>query len=185
MRSSPRLAIDHASSRNRSALALPSQREILQAPGIVTAPGYVSYPAEAVSGSREPSRLRKSRVVSAGRRRSRLPPPRRRDSNQQQRAHQVTRTPPCAGLHSLTRIDAVSLFVALPMAGHEQEQPTLANLTQPISRRQRDRLRHLTCCPSWAWPAGVLSKARFWQRGARRQSRTGAPAPLRRGPSAF
>ena len=80
--SNPQLAIDRASSRNRAALARgQSERELLQAPVSVTAPRYVTVPRGAVSGSREPSRHPQSRVVSAARRRSRLPPPRRRDKS--------------------------------------------------------------------------------------------------------
>ena len=79
--------------RGTSAPALPGEREILQAPVFLSAPRYVSYPAGAVSGSREPSRHRKSRIVSAIRRRSRLPPPRRRDSIQQQLANSLRALP--------------------------------------------------------------------------------------------
>ena len=122
MRSNPHLAIDHASSRNRSALALSSERDLLQAPVSVTAPRYVIVPRGAASGSREPSRQRKSRIVSAGRRRTRLPPPRRRDIIRRQRAHQFTRTPPSAALHPLMSVDAVSVFVASPvMCVHQQK----------------------------------------------------------------
>ena len=91
-----------------------SARELLQAPVFVSAPTYVTYPRGAVSGSREPSRHRKPRVVSAGRLRSRLPPPRRRTSIQRNRALPCERRPDATSCMPFLHADAICL---LPVCG--------------------------------------------------------------------
>ena len=190
-RGNPQRAIDGTSSRNRSALALSSEREFLQAPVFVSAPRVLSYTRGASSGSREPSRRRNSRVVSASRLRSRLPP---------------------HGGGAATNLSLPKIFRVMrsSTALHQQIASTRRPIrgvfvASPKSRAPSEKLQAATIVLALVGGAIVTAtlslpfiriarwrplKARFWQRGARRQNRTGNASlpkigPLRRGPSAF
>lgn len=191
MRRRPQLATDRASSRNMSALALPSERDLLQAPISVTAPRYVTVPRGAVSGSREPSRHPQSRVVSAVRLRSRLPPPRRRVSIRRQLHLLVQAHPRCTELCAALHAEALSPFVGSPMSrarvSRSQCPQLLRNrlsgsgvIVVATSIAALHGLRPLVS--SHGPVSGSAAPAVKTERGTLRSKRFG---PLRRGPSAF
>ena len=84
-----------------------------------------------------------------------------------------TCTPLSTALHPLTSVDAVSLFVASPMA---RAPSKIANISKAHTIDQPKAVRSslpLQLLPSMGIARWRPLKARFWQRGARRQNRTG------------
>ncbi len=104
---------------------------LLQAPVSVAAPTFVTYPRGAISGSREPSRPRKPRVVSAMRRRSRLPP-HGGGTAFSGSVHLCSRALPLRRVASIDERRCGQPVRRVAHGAHQQEQPTPAKITRLI-----------------------------------------------------